>query len=106
MILIDRILLAPIFGTVWIARKIQEAVSAEQEAESEALTDQLSELYMQLETGRISEEEFDAREAELLDRLDALEGQEEPADDEDFDGEDDESFEDDSAENGEDEEGR
>ena len=38
---------------------------------------------MMLETGRLSEAEFDAKEAELLDRLDALEGQEEPADEAD-----------------------
>jgi len=32
----------------------------------------LSELYIELETGRIDEAEFDAREAELLDALDRL----------------------------------
>ena len=37
---------------------------------------ELSELYMRLEAGQISEPEFAAREKELLDRLDQLQGPE------------------------------
>jgi hypothetical protein len=37
----------------------------------------LSELYMKLETGHISEAEFDAQEKVLLDRLDRLQAAEE-----------------------------
>jgi len=47
-------------------------VLTEQVSQREAITTALSELYMELETGRIDEAEFDAREAELLDALDRL----------------------------------
>ena len=50
--------------------------------ESQSITEQLRLLYMQLETGRITEQEFDAQEKLLLDRLDAIdsrmEDEEEP----------------------------
>lgn len=39
--------------------------------ESEAITASLSELYVKLETGQITEEQFDAQEKALLDRLQA-----------------------------------
>lgn len=75
MILIDKLLLSPIWGTIWIAKKIQQAIEEEEGDPREAITAQLSELYMMLETGRITQEEFDAKETELLDRLDALDAE-------------------------------
>jgi hypothetical protein len=42
--------------------------------EGEAATAELSELYMMLETGRITEAEFDTREKEILDRIDEIHG--------------------------------
>ena len=45
--------------------------------EAEAVTAELSELYMMLETGQINEAEFDSREKELLDRLETIESREE-----------------------------
>ena len=44
-----------------------------QEAEADRIKDDLRDLYMMLETGQITEDEFDAQEQELLDRLDELE---------------------------------
>jgi hypothetical protein len=72
MLLIDDILFAPVHGLLWIARKIDDAVSQEQEREEEELKARLQELYLRLEAGRITEEEFVAQEAALLDRLDAI----------------------------------
>ncbi|OJT21072.1 hypothetical protein BO221_29820 [Archangium sp. Cb G35] len=72
MLLIDDLLLAPLHGLLWVARKVDEAMGQEQEQEEEALKERLRELYLQLESGQLAEEEFEAREAELLDRLDAI----------------------------------
>jgi hypothetical protein len=72
MFLVDDILLAPARGLFWIFKEIHRAVEEEQANEAEAITNKLSELYMMLETGRMTEAEFDAEEKALLDRLDAI----------------------------------
>ncbi|HYO74205.1 MAG TPA: gas vesicle protein GvpG [Archangium sp.] len=72
MLLIDDILLAPLHGLLWVARKVDEAMGQEQEREEEALKARLRELYLQLESGQLAEEEFEAQEAALLDRLEAI----------------------------------
>ena len=72
MLLVDNILLFPIHGIVWIFREVCNAAQQELESEKDNITAQLTELYMMLETQQITEEEFDAREKELLDRLDQL----------------------------------
>jgi len=73
MILLDKILFSPMGATIWAARQIQHAIQQEEAAEPERVTADLSELYMMLETGRIAEAEFNAREKELLDQLDRIE---------------------------------
>jgi hypothetical protein len=70
MFLLDKLLTTPL---LWIAKEINEAVQKEKAGESEAITQSLSELYMRLETGKMTEEEFEAEEKQLLDRLDAIE---------------------------------
>ncbi len=72
MLIIDKLLLSPIYGTVWAARQVHHALEQEREAEPARITAELSELYMMLETGRMTEAEFEAREKVLLDRLDRL----------------------------------
>jgi hypothetical protein len=72
MLLLDDILLFPITGILWTFRELHKAVLQEMDSEAEDITTQLSELYMMLETGKITEEEFDAGERELLDRLDQI----------------------------------
>lgn len=72
MLILDDILLAPIRGLFAIARQVAAAVEQEREGEEESIKAELRELYMRLETGQIGEDDFDTREAELLDRLDAL----------------------------------
>jgi len=75
MLLIDNVLASPFRGLFWIFRELHKAVQEEAINEAESITQQLSELYMMLETGKISEAEFDEREEILLDQLDALENQ-------------------------------
>lgn len=72
MLILDDLLLSPLRGFYWIFREIYNATQQELTNEAEAITTELSELYMMLETGRISEAEFDAQEKELLDRLEAM----------------------------------
>ncbi|MBI2924547.1 MAG: gas vesicle protein GvpG [Verrucomicrobia bacterium] len=73
MFILDKLLLSPLYATVWAARQIQNAIEQERAAEPEQITAELRELYMRLETGQMREPEFNAREKELLDRLEALE---------------------------------
>jgi hypothetical protein len=79
MLLIDDILLSPLYGVFWVARKIRDAGEQEIANQAESITTHLSELYMMLETGRISEKEFETEEKLLLDRLDGLEQSGQPA---------------------------
>lgn len=88
MFLLDDILLSPLHGVLWVAREVDKAAQEELANESGTIKADLSELYLMLETGRITEEEFDAREKMLLDRLDAISngavtGEEEEQDKED-----------------------
>jgi hypothetical protein len=79
MFLVDDILLSPVKGVLWVFREIHDAAKQELAGEGEAITAALSELYMRLETGQITEEEFDAQEKALLDRLDRLQAEEKAA---------------------------
>ena len=62
MLLVDDLLLSPL---LWVFREINEAVQQEKAGEAEAVTRSLGELYMKLETGAITEEEFAAEEKQL-----------------------------------------
>lgn len=73
MFLLDDILTAPLKGVLWIFKEIVRAAEEDQAAEADRIKDRLRELYMQLETGQLSEAEFDEEERQLLDRLDELE---------------------------------
>ena len=72
MLLVDNILLSPFRGILWIFREIRDIAQEELDGEAKSVTEQLQTLYMQLETGRITEQQFDAEEKILLDRLDAI----------------------------------
>ena len=72
MLIIDDILLSPVRSILWMFREIHNAAQQELATEAETITVELSELYMMLETGRITEAEFDVQEKELLDRLDEI----------------------------------
>ncbi len=70
---VDDLLLLPAKGLGYICNEIANAAEQQLSSDTDAVRTELRELYMQLEAGRITDEEFDAREAELLDRLDQLE---------------------------------
>lgn len=108
MFFIDDILFSPMTSLFWLFREIHNAVEQEFTNDAEQITAALSDLYMQLETGQITEAEFDEQEAVLLDRLSELEASEaSSADDESEDEDDDEDDDDDDDDDGdeEDEEG-
>jgi hypothetical protein len=73
VLLVDDILFFPARSILWIFREIHDAAQKEMVSEEESITEQLRLLYMQLETDRISMQQFDAEEKLLLDRLDAIE---------------------------------
>jgi predicted Zn-dependent peptidase len=75
VLVIDDILMAPASGLRFILRQIAHAADQELANEADDIRSQLSELYMRLETRQISQEEFDAEEKKLLDRLDRSESQ-------------------------------
>ncbi|MGI5865898.1 MAG: gas vesicle protein GvpG, partial [Myxococcales bacterium] len=72
MLIIDDLIAAPFKGIFWVFKKIHQAAMDELENRQRQTRSELSELYMLLETGKITEAEFDAREKELLDRLDEI----------------------------------
>ena len=73
MLIVDDILFSPVSSILWIFREIHKTAQEELASEAESIADQLRNLYMQLETARISEEEFEDQEKLLLDRLDKME---------------------------------
>lgn len=73
MLLIDDLFAAPVKGVFWIFKKIYGATMDELDRQQDLSRSALTELYMQLETGRISEKEFDSREKQLLEQLDKVE---------------------------------
>ena len=73
MLLVDDILFFPINSIMWVFKEIGEIAQKELAGEATSITEQLRILYMQLETGRITEAEFEAGEKLLLDRLDLIE---------------------------------
>jgi hypothetical protein len=85
MFLIDNILLFPVSSILWVFKEVHHAVEEEQANEADAITTKLSELYMMLDTGQMTEAEFDAAEKTLLDRLDAIKEGEESGEEEDED---------------------
>jgi uncharacterized membrane protein len=72
MLVVDDILLFPVKSIFWIFRQIKEAADQNLENRSTEITEELSQLYLKLDSGEITEEEFDAREKELLDELERV----------------------------------
>jgi hypothetical protein len=88
MLFIDDLLLAPLHGLMWVFREIDDIAEKELAGEGAEVTRELSELYLRLDSGAISEDEFTAEESRLLDRLDAIETRDGPEEDEEGDDED------------------
>lgn len=69
MFFLDNLFLSPL---LWIVKEINQAAQQAIDGEAEAVTRSLSALYTKLETGAITEEEFEIEEKQLLDRLDII----------------------------------
>jgi hypothetical protein len=72
MIIIDTLLAAPLRGLMFVLEKIDDAVQKESEVEERLIKAELSALHGALDSGTITETEFESREEVLLDRLDGL----------------------------------
>ncbi len=75
MFILDDILLAPLNMVVGIAKAIDEQVQQET-TDVKRLKEKLMELQFKFEFDEISEEEYTAREKELLDQLQRAQGRE------------------------------
>ncbi len=72
MFIIDDLLASPARGLMFVLRKINDAVQQEREAQEKATMTELTALHRELDEGKITEDEFDAREHVLLSRLDRM----------------------------------
>ena len=70
MFLVDDVMMSPFKGFMFLAREVANAVEQEQENRRDSLMNELTELHRLFERGDISDEDFDAREAAILDLLD------------------------------------
>ncbi len=75
MFILDDILLAPLNMVIGIAKAIDEQVQQET-TDVKRLKEKLMELQFKFEFDEISEEEYTAREQELLDQLQRAQGRE------------------------------
>lgn len=71
MFLIDSILLAPLKGVIWMGRKLSD-MAQEELTDKGRIKEDLMRLQLQFELDEISQYEYEQREEELLDRLDAI----------------------------------
>ena len=69
--LLDSILLWPIKIPYFIGNKVNE-VAMEEILDEDGVREKLRALYMSLETGRMSGEEFERQEEELVERLEEV----------------------------------
>jgi hypothetical protein len=71
MFLIDSILLAPLKGVIWMGQKLGDMAQKEM-TDTGRIKEELMRLQLQFELDEISQAEYDQKENELLDRLDAI----------------------------------
>ena len=71
MFLIDSILLAPLKGVIWMGEKLGDMAQKEL-SDKGRIKEELMRLQLQFELDEISQAEYDQKENELLDRLDAI----------------------------------
>ena len=63
--------LIPVKGVVWIGKKIKETADAEITDKSK-VQEELLDLQMRFEMGKVNKEEYKKKETELLERLEAI----------------------------------
>jgi len=71
MFLVDDILLAPLKGVIWLGKKVNEVCEKKLYDEG-GIKEELMALQLQFELDEINEQEYDEKEKELLERLDAI----------------------------------
>jgi len=71
MFLLDSILLSPVKGVVWMGQKLGDMAEKEL-SDKGRIKEELMRLQLQFELDEISQDEYDQKENELLDRLDAI----------------------------------
>ena len=72
MFILDDMGKAPFKGFMFIVREVANAAQQELAKERATVMADLSRLHLQLENGEVSEDQFDEREQELLDRLEEI----------------------------------
>ena len=72
MFLLDDLLTSPAKFVLWVLEQVHQAAEQEMREEAQRIPLELAELYRMLESGQLTEDEFDRRERKLLDRLDQL----------------------------------
>lgn len=75
MFLADDVILFPFRSILKVFHEIYKAAIEDIRSEADSIRLELSQLYLALESGAVSEDLFDDRERVLLDRLDAIEEQ-------------------------------
>ena len=76
MFIVDDIILSPLKGLIWLSDKINDMVQREMSDEG-LIKERLMELQLRFELDEIDEEAYTKQEKELLERLDAIHGDEE-----------------------------
>ncbi len=76
MFLLDSILLAPLKGVIWMGQKLSD-MAQEELTDKGRIKEELMRLQLQFELDEISEDEYNKKEIELLNRLDAITNTEE-----------------------------
>ena len=69
--LLGSILLAPVKGPYWIAQKVH-GMAMDEFLDEDGTREELKELYTSFEKGKITEEEFERREEELVERVERI----------------------------------
>jgi hypothetical protein len=73
MFIVDDILLAPAKGLAAICRQVQAAVKQDLENQKKTVMAALVELHQRLESGQVSQSQFNIQEGRLLDQLERIE---------------------------------
>jgi len=76
MFIVDDIVLSPLKGLIWLSDKINDMVQREMSDEG-LIKERLMELQLRFELDEIDEEAYTKQEKELLERLNAIHGDEE-----------------------------
>jgi hypothetical protein len=71
MFLIDSILLAPLKGVIWMGQKLSDMAQKEL-CDEGRIKEELMRLQLRFELDEINQQEYEQKEKELLDYLDAI----------------------------------